>query len=152
MATSTEPDSYLTSTSIALDSGSIARFAAQFDPQPYHLDREAAANSIFGGLCASGWHIAALATRLTVETLLKHGIAYVTMTSVGELKWRRPSFVDEQIGVRLTLGERAGDSPIPDTDRLDLLVDVHNGEGDIVATMTASAAVTRDPIAEEVAP
>ena len=45
----------------------IKRFAAQFDPQPFHLDEAAAANSMFGGLAASGWHTGALTMRLLVD-------------------------------------------------------------------------------------
>ena len=46
----------------------IKQFAARFDPQPFHLDDEAAQRTIFKGLAASGWHTAALAMRLAVET------------------------------------------------------------------------------------
>src|SRR5213079_878976 len=49
----------------------IKTFAAEFDPQPFHLDDEAARGSIFGGLAASGWHTAALTMRLLVEGELK---------------------------------------------------------------------------------
>ncbi len=46
----------------------IKRFASEFDPQAYHLDDAAAERSVFGGLAASGWHTAAIAMRLAVET------------------------------------------------------------------------------------
>ena len=59
------------SPAITLDEQSIVDFAQLFDPQPYHLDREAADASIFGGLCASGWQIGALASRLTGEALIE---------------------------------------------------------------------------------
>ena len=55
-----------TSTSHAVDADQIKRFAAEFDPQPFHLDEDAAANSLFAGLAASGWHTAALTMRLLV--------------------------------------------------------------------------------------
>jgi acyl dehydratase len=45
----------------------IKRFAAEFDPQPFHLDETAAEQSVFNGLAASGWHTAAMAMRLAVE-------------------------------------------------------------------------------------
>ncbi|HEX6014005.1 MAG TPA: MaoC/PaaZ C-terminal domain-containing protein, partial [Geminicoccaceae bacterium] len=45
----------------------IKRFAGEFDPQPFHLDKEAAAKSLFGGLIASGWHTAAITMRLLVQ-------------------------------------------------------------------------------------
>ena len=49
----------------------IKTFGAEFDPQPFHLDEEAARASIFGGLAASGWHTAAVTMRLLVESDLK---------------------------------------------------------------------------------
>ena len=48
----------------------IIAFAQQFDPQPFHLDEEAAKASVFGGLCASGWHTCAMAMRLMVTNFL----------------------------------------------------------------------------------
>lgn len=56
----------------------IIAFATQFDPQPFHLDEEAAKASVFGGLCASGWHTCAMAMRLMVTNFvphLEHGFA-----------------------------------------------------------------------------
>lgn len=52
----------------ALDEQQIKSFAAQFDPQPFHLDADAAKTTIFGGLVASGWHTAAITMRLLVES------------------------------------------------------------------------------------
>jgi acyl dehydratase len=135
----------LCSDTIALDKNAIVAFAARFDPQPYHLDADAAAQSIFGGLCASGWHIAAMATRLISETLLRSGIAFVQMTSVSHLKWNQPTFVNEQISVRIVLGTTREESPITGTRSQDLEVDVCNEDGAVVAKMTATAAIARDP-------
>ena len=56
---------------IKVDEDRIKAFAAEFDPQPFHMDEEAARGSIFGGLAASGWHTAALTMRLLVESELK---------------------------------------------------------------------------------
>ena len=145
MATPPSPDSTLCSDTIALDKNAIVAFAARFDPQPYHLDADAAAQSIFGGLCASGWHIAAMATRLISETLLRSGIAFVQMTSVSHLKWNQPTFVNEQISVRIVLGTTSEESPIAGTRSQDLEVDVCNEDGAVVAKMTATAAIARDP-------
>jgi acyl dehydratase len=145
LATPPSPDSTLCSDTIALDKNAIVAFAARFDPQPYHLDADAAAQSIFGGLCASGWHIAAMATRLISETLLRSGIAFVQMTSVSHLKWNQPTFVNEQISVRIVLSTTSEESPIAGTRSQDLEVDVCNEDGAVVAKMTATAAIARDP-------
>ena len=54
------------SDSYAVDEAQIKAFASQFDPQPFHLDEQAARDSLFGGLAASGWHTAAITMRLIV--------------------------------------------------------------------------------------
>src|SRR4029079_11355000 len=56
---------------LQIDEERIKRFASEFDPQPFHLDAEAARSSIFGGLAASGWHTAALTMLLLVESDLQ---------------------------------------------------------------------------------
>ena len=134
----------LSSELITLDKTAIVTFASQFDPQPYHLDKEAAEQSIFGGLCASGWHIAALATRLVNETLIENGLPFIELVSVGHLKWIRPTFVDEQISVRITLTDIPHGSPIAETYVQAFDVEVCNGDGAVVAVMSAAAAIAQD--------
>ena len=148
MATPASPNAHLSSDTIALDKSAIVAFASRFDPQPYHLDAEAAEQSIFGGLCASGWHIAALATRLVSETLLQNEHPFVEMISVNELKWSRPTFVNEQISVRIALDASISESPIPGTRAQSLQIDVCNGEGAVVATMSATAAIATESALE----
>ena len=142
---SPSPSDHLESNSIDLNKSAIVAFASRFDPQPYHLDADAADQSIFGGLCASGWHIAALATRLVIETLLDNGLPFVEMTSVSQLKWSQPTFVNDQIRVRVTLGKSDEDSPITNTRCQTLEIEVCNSNGAVVATMTASAAIASEP-------
>ena len=134
-----------------MDKTAIVTFASQFDPQPYHLDKEAAEQSIFGGLCASGWHIAALATRLVNETLIENGLPFIDLVSVGHLKWIRPTFVDEQISVRITLTDIPHGSPIAETYVQAFDVEVCNGDGAVVATMSATAAIAQDSATGETA-
>ena len=86
-----------------------------------------------------------MATRLISETLLRSGIAFVQMTSVSHLKWKQPTFVNEQISVRIVLSTTSEESPIAGTRSQDLEVDVCNEDGAVVAKMTATAAIARDP-------
>jgi acyl dehydratase len=74
---------------LRVDKEQILAFAAQFDPQPYHLDEEAARKSVFKGLAASGWHTAAMTMRLLVESEFQpaDGILGVGLE---ELSWPRP--------------------------------------------------------------
>ena len=55
---------------ITLSAEEIIAFARQFDPQPFHLSEEGGRNSLFGGLCASGWHTCALAMRMMCDAYL----------------------------------------------------------------------------------
>src|SRR5262249_58158642 len=67
------PGRRFTSGSHTIDEAQIKAFANQFDPQPFHLDDEAAKDTLFGGLVASGWHTAAITMRLQVESGLPIG-------------------------------------------------------------------------------
>jgi acyl dehydratase len=71
-----------------IDAEQIKRFAAEFDPQPFHLDEERAKASLFGGLAASGWHTAALTMRLLVESVpLADGLVGAEL----QLSWPKPT-------------------------------------------------------------
>jgi acyl dehydratase len=74
---------------LTIDEQRIKSFAAEFDPQPFHLDDEAARGSIFGGLAASGWHTAALTMRLLVESDLKPAGGIIG-AGFDEFRWPRP--------------------------------------------------------------
>ena len=74
---------------ITISRDDILRFAAEFDPQPFHLDEAAAEKSILGGLAASGWHTAALAMRLAI-TARPFGPHPLFGAGVDELRWLKP--------------------------------------------------------------
>jgi acyl dehydratase len=73
-------------------------FAAEFDPQPFHLDEAAARRSIFGGLTASGWHTAAVTMRLLVETELKPAGGLIG-AGLDECRWPRPVHPGDELRV-----------------------------------------------------
>jgi acyl dehydratase len=74
----------------------ILRFASEFDPQPFHLDEEAAKDTILGGLAASGWHTAAIAMRLAT-TRKPFGPHPLFGAGVDELRWMKPVRPDDAI-------------------------------------------------------
>src|SRR6202790_5875761 len=78
-----------TSGQYRMDVGRMRAFAAEFDPQPFHLDETAARHSIFGELTASGWHTAAVTMRLLVETDIKPAGGFVG-AGLDECRWPRP--------------------------------------------------------------
>ena len=74
---------------VRVDGERIKSFAAEFDPQPFHLDEEAARHTIFRGLAASGWHTAALTMRLLVEGESKPAGGIIGL-GLDELRWPLP--------------------------------------------------------------
>ena len=75
-----------TTGSITIDAAEIRSFARKFDPQPYHLDRDAADASLFGGLCASGWHVCALMMRMLSDCLDDAGFVIPPPTRPSSLR------------------------------------------------------------------
>jgi acyl dehydratase len=78
-----------TSGTHVVDEKQIKAFARQFDPQPFHLDNEAAKNTLLSGLAASGWHTAAITIRLLVESGIP--LAGGIVGAGGELEWPNPT-------------------------------------------------------------
>ena len=74
---------------LRIDKERVLAFAAEFDPQPFHLDEAAARHSIFGGLAASGWHTAAVTMRLMIETELRPAGGFIG-AGLDECRWPRP--------------------------------------------------------------
>jgi acyl dehydratase len=77
----------------------VIAFAREYDPQPQHLDPEAAKHSLLGGLAASGWNLAALTMRMLVDGLFNRSTS-MGAPGVDELQWRKPVLVGDT--VRLT--------------------------------------------------
>ena len=84
---------------VTVSAEEIKKFAAQFDPQPFHLDEEAGRRSLFGGLCASGWHTCSLAMRLNVDNFLKESSS---MGSPGleNIRWLKPVYPGDTLSLR----------------------------------------------------
>jgi acyl dehydratase len=86
-------------------------FAREFDPQPQHLDPEAAKRSILGGLAASGWYLAAFAMRMMVDGLFKKTTS-LGSPGVEELQWRRPVLAGDTLSLEgEVLETRASSNP-----------------------------------------
>ncbi|HNF28633.1 MAG TPA: MaoC family dehydratase, partial [Leptospiraceae bacterium] len=67
----------------------ILEFASKYDPQPFHISRKDAENSMFGGIIASGWHTASICMRLYVDKILNHSHS-LGSPGVDEIRWKRP--------------------------------------------------------------
>jgi len=93
-----------TSGRLRVDPARIKAFAAEFDPQPFHLDDAAARGSIFGGLAASGWHTAAMTMRLLVESELKPAGGIVG-AGFDEFRWPRPVRPGDELHLEIEVME-----------------------------------------------
>jgi acyl dehydratase len=80
----------------------IVGFAKRYDPQPFHVDREAGKVSIFGGLCASGWNTTAVMMRMWVDNYLSPE-ASLGSPGVDELRWLKPVYPGDRLRCRLTV-------------------------------------------------
>lgn len=87
-------------TRIRVDPDRVASFAAEFDPQPFHLDQAAAADTVFAGLAASGWHTAAITMRLLVDSDFTPAGGIVGM-GFDELRWPRPVRPGDELRVEV---------------------------------------------------
>jgi acyl dehydratase len=125
----------------AIEEGQIKAFAAEFDPQRFHLDERAAQASIFKGLAASGWHTAAIAMRLLVDGGLPfaHGIVGLG----GEVAWPRPTRPDDILHVESEIIEITPSRSKPHQGIVTVRVTMFNQNGEAVYLMTAKLLVLR---------
>jgi acyl dehydratase len=89
---------------VLVDLERVKTFAAEFDPQPFHLDEAAASSSIFGGLVASGWHTAALTMRLMVDSDMRIAGGLVGV-GVEQVRWPHPVRPGDRIRVEIEVVE-----------------------------------------------
>jgi len=114
----------------------ILEFARQFDPQPFHLDPEAAKESVFGGLIASGWHTGAISMRLYVDAMLG-GAASRGSPGVEELRWLAPVRPGDTLTGSLTVLDVTPSATLPDRGTVRIRGELTNQDGVTVMTMTS---------------
>lgn len=131
-----QPGEHFTTALASLSKQDILEFAAEFDPQPYHLDNEAAEASIFGGLCASGWQVSAIMMRLLTDTLHQQQIPVTGMASVPKMRWKKPVFAGDTLSAEITVSGREADARQPGSGSLVLDVQVFNQAREPVIELT----------------
>ncbi len=107
----------------------IKAFAAQFDPQPFHLDERAAAASFFGGLAASGWRTAALTMRLLIDGGLP--LAGGVIRAGGQLGWPRPTRPGDVLRVECLIEKITPSRSKPDRGMLTVRMETKNQDDEI---------------------
>jgi acyl dehydratase len=129
---------------VAVTAGSIKAFAAEFDPQPFHLDEGAAAASFFGGLVASGWQTACLTMRLLVEGELQIAGGLIG-AGVEEMRWPRPVRPGETLQAESELIEIRVSEKRPDRGIVRIKTTTLNQDGLPVLEQVARLVVPRRP-------
>ncbi len=112
----------------------VLEFARQFDPQPFHLDDEAAEASLFGRLSASGWHTCAMTMRMMCDDYLLDS-ASLGSPGLDHLKWLKPVYPGDTLSVRLTILETRLMSKRPGVGLLRSQWEVLNQQRETVLTM-----------------
>lgn len=125
-----------------LDEHQIRQFARQFDPQPFHVDPEAAKGTFFGGLVASGWHTAAVSMRLLVESL---PVAGGLIGAQAEIAWPRPVRPGAVLHVESEILALRPSHSKPDRGVVTVRNETRDETGEVVQLFTATLVVPRRP-------
>jgi acyl dehydratase len=120
----------------------IIQFARKFDPQPFHLDLEAAKKSIFGGLVASGWHTAAITMRLLVTSNL-HLAGGAIGLGVVEMRFLKPVRPGDTLRLELEIVETRPSRSKPDRGTARIRYATRNQKDEIVFTQIATVLVPK---------
>lgn len=135
------------SKSLIIDSRQIKAFAAEFDPQPQHLDETAAAAGFFGGLVASGWHTAALTIKLVVLGEMRVAGGLVG-SGLDDFQWFRPVRPGDTLHVEYEVLEIRQSIARADQGMVRLKVATLNQHGSPVLTLVVNLIVPRRPSPE----
>jgi acyl dehydratase len=131
------------SQSYIMTMGEIRDFANKFDPQPFHLDEQAARQSIFGGLVASGWHTAAVTMRLLISS---NPFAGGLIGSAVEVRWKRPTRPGDDIAVFTEIIERSPHRSRTDRGVVVIRAETRNSDGEVLQILISRFLIEMRPI------
>ena len=127
-----------------VEEAEIKEFAGKYDPQPFHLDNEAAKASIFKGLAASGWHTMAMTMRLMVDGGAP--VAGGIVGAGGEISWPRPTRPGDVIHVVSEVLEATPSRSRPDRGMVTMRSETINQQGEVVQVLVAKLVVPKRPV------
>jgi acyl dehydratase len=120
----------------------IVEFAERYDPQPFHVDEEAAAESAFGELVASGWHTAAMGMRMLVDNYLGES-AGMGGQSADELRWREPVRPGDTLSLRTEVVDKRLSESDPRRGYVEHSVETRNQRDEVVLSYTVTGMIER---------
>ncbi len=130
----------------------IIAYAKAFDPQPLHLDEEAAKKTMIGRLCASGWHSCAILMRLLCDSYLLEA-ASLGSPGLEEVKFLKPVFPGDRLSLRYTCSSKRMLASRPNVGIARILFEMMNQDGDVVLTWDVNQLMgVRHPTSEGARP
>ncbi len=127
---------------LTIEAAQIKKFAAEFDPQPFHLSEDAAQRTFFQGLAASGWHTASLTMRLLVEGAFRPAGGIIG-AGFDELRWPRPVRPGDELRVEIEILEVRPSKSRPEQGMVKARTTTLNQNGDIVQISVGNLLVPR---------
>ncbi|AMR77384.1 putative dehydratase, MaoC-like domain [Cupriavidus phytorum] len=122
----------------------ILSFARQYDPQPFHIDKEAASNSIYGGLISSGWMTCSIMMRLLVLSTTGKS-ASMGSPGVDEIRWLKPVYAGDTLTVVLNVLDSRPSQSKPDRGVVHTQWEATNQRGELVCTVKGMGMYGRRP-------
>lgn len=132
---------------VVVDEDEVIAFARRYDPQPFHLDRDAAQQSHFGGIVASGWHTCAMLMRMMVDEYIS-AVAGMGSPGVDAVRWIKPVRPGDVLRARVTITEVRQSQSKPDRGIVRSVIETLNQDDDVVMTLeTVGMVACRDAVA-----
>jgi len=128
-------DSRVSMGTVSVDRDEVIEFATRYDPQPFHVDPEAAKESIYGGIIASGWHTCSMVMRLMCDSYLLNSSS-LGSPGIENVRWLLPVFPGDKLTAYRTVIEKRASKTRPDRGIVKTYWEVENQDSKIVMTMT----------------
>lgn len=125
----------------------VVEFARNYDPQPFHLDDDAAARTHFGRLAASGWHTCAMTMRMLVDNVLNEEQASLGAAGIDELRWKRPVFPGDVLRCETEVLEKTPSRSRPDMGSVRTKTVVFNQQDEPVLSLISLGLIRTRPVA-----
>lgn len=124
----------------------VMEFASKYDPQPFHLDDEAAAQTHFGRLSASGWHTCSMTMRMMVENMMNEKSTGLGSPGVDQLRWKKPVYPGDTLRCETEVIEKRRSASRPEMGIFKSRIRTFNQNDEVVLEMVSNALIrTRDP-------
>lgn len=125
----------------------VVRFAEEFDPQPFHLDEDAARETLLGGLAASGWHVGAIGMRMIFDGFL-HRSASLGAPGIHEMRWLKPVRPGDRLRIECVVTAVRGSRSRPDRGIVTFSFTMFNQDRVVVMQQANSIMMGRRPVGQ----